>query len=153
MFCGSFAVLITKPTWSTRIHQNLFHTPGRAEMKNAFRSYSSTRDRLIVCFRFFSHVIGHANWQHFHGNMTYLLLIGPGLELRFGSWDVAKMVLVVSAVGSCFNIVCRPNVISTGASGVVFMFILMSGLIQGAAKKVTEHTAGIATHLRKPLPL
>src|SRR4051812_32036445 len=36
-------------------------------------------------FRLFSHVMGHHNLEHFIGNFTLILLLGPILEEKYGS--------------------------------------------------------------------
>ena len=78
-------------------------------------------------FRVFSHVIGHANWGHLAGNFSLILLIGPLLEEKYGSVLMLTMILVTAFVTGILNIM----VFSTGlygASGIVFMLILLSSL-------------------------
>ena len=36
--------------------------------------------------RLFGHVLGHVSWEHYMGNMVLLLVVGPPLEDRYGSW-------------------------------------------------------------------
>ena len=90
MTVGCFLVLITKPTWSTRIHENLFYTPSRSEFTYALQQFPwvFSKHCWVTVFRLFSHVIGHAGWSHFHGNIIHILFMGPGLEAGFGSADL-----------------------------------------------------------------
>ena len=44
-------------------------------------------------FRFFGHVLGHSGYAHYIGNMVLILVLGPNLEDRFGSWNVLWAIL------------------------------------------------------------
>ncbi len=76
-------------------------------------------------FRLFSHVIGHGNWEHLVGNFTFILLIGPILEEKYGSKDLLIMMLVTALVTGLLQIFFFSNPL-LGASGIVFMLILLS---------------------------
>jgi membrane associated rhomboid family serine protease len=80
---------------------------------------------ITTYFRLFSHVLGHANWEHLFGNFSIILLIGPLLEEKYGSRAVLIMIIVTALITSLLN-----NFLFTtglmGASGVVFMMILLS---------------------------
>ena len=45
-----------------------------------FSVYRSSLADPLFYFRLFGHVLGHANWAHYSGNMVLLLLTGPMLE-------------------------------------------------------------------------
>jgi membrane associated rhomboid family serine protease len=75
--------------------------------------------------RLFSHVIGHGNWPHLVGNFTFILLIGPILEEKYGSKDLLLMMVVTALVTGLLHIFFFQNGL-LGASGVVFMLILLS---------------------------
>lgn len=75
--------------------------------------------------RLFSYVIGHANWTHLIGNFSFILLIGPVLEEKYGSLALLLMMLVTAVATAILNIlIVRTGLI--GASGIVFMLILLS---------------------------
>jgi membrane associated rhomboid family serine protease len=80
---------------------------------------------LTTYFRLFSHIFGHANWDHLFGNFTIILLIGPLLEEKYGSQTMLIMIGVTALITSLLN-----NFFFTsglmGASGIVFMMILLS---------------------------
>lgn len=79
-------------------------------------------------FRLFSHVAGHANWEHLVGNFSFILLIGPILEEKYGSGKLLVMILVTGLVtGILNNVLWDTGLI--GASGVVFMMILLGSLV------------------------
>lgn len=73
----------------------------------------------------FSHILGHANWEHLLGNFMLILLIGPILEERHGSASLLGMILITALVTGLANVVLSNHVL-IGASGVVFMMILLA---------------------------
>jgi membrane associated rhomboid family serine protease len=76
-------------------------------------------------FRLFSYVIGHANWNHLISNFSFILLIGPILEEKYGSGPILLMMLVTAvATAIVNNLFTRTGLY--GASGIVFMLILLS---------------------------
>lgn len=74
--------------------------------------------------RLFTHIFGHSGYPHFIGNMTYLLLLGPLLEEKYGT----KTMLITIALTAVITglLACLMNVSMLGASGVVFAFIVLS---------------------------
>ncbi len=81
----------------------------------------------ITYFRLVSHIVGHANWGHLAGNFSLILLIGPLLEEKYGSALMLFMILVTAFVTGVLNVVFF-NTGLYGASGIVFMLILLSSL-------------------------
>jgi membrane associated rhomboid family serine protease len=72
-----------------------------------------------------TYVIGHANWAHLIGNFSFILLIGPVLEEKYGSMPLLLMMIVTALATAILNIlVVRTGLY--GASGIVFMLILLS---------------------------
>jgi membrane associated rhomboid family serine protease len=72
-----------------------------------------------------THVAGHANWTHLINNFTLILLIGPMLEESYGSAELLVMIVITALVTGILNILLFPSYL-LGASGVVFMMILLS---------------------------
>ena len=91
-----------------------------------FTTYRSAIWSPMTWIRAFTHIFGHADWAHFVGNMSYLLLLGPMLEEKYGSKTLAEVVAVTALSTSLVNYLLFPNVALCGASGVVFAFILLS---------------------------
>lgn len=83
---------------------------------------------LLDYFRLFSHAIGHANWQHLVGNFSFILLIGPILEEKYGSRNLVIMMLITAIVTGILNNVSSDTGL-LGASGIVFMMILLGSLV------------------------
>lgn len=91
-----------------------------------FSTYHSSLGSPLTYLRFVAHVFGHGDWAHLIGNMTYLLLLGPMLEEKYGSKTLVEVVVITAVVTAVANYIFFPTVALCGASGVVFAFILMS---------------------------
>ncbi len=91
-----------------------------------FSVYRSSLTQPLTYIRFFGHIAGHANWNHFIGNITLLLVIGPLLEEKYGSLNILFVILSTALVTGIVNYIFFPNIQLLGASGVVFAFILLS---------------------------
>lgn len=75
--------------------------------------------------RLFTHIAGHADWNHLINNFAYILLLGPMLEETYGSLTMALMITVTGFVTGVLNACFFPHPL-LGASGVVFMMILLA---------------------------
>jgi membrane associated rhomboid family serine protease len=75
-------------------------------------------------YKLFSHALGHGNWVHLLGNFTFILLIGPITEEKYGSGRLLFMMLVTAGVSGLINVLFF-SAPSLGASGIVFMLILL----------------------------
>lgn len=81
--------------------------------------------------RLFGHVLGHAGWNHFFGNMLLLLVVAPPPEERYGSKVLLGSILAIALTTGILQCVLFPNSGLLGASGVVFMLILLSSFAGG----------------------
>jgi len=70
------------------------------------------------------HPLGHANWAHLLGNMSFILLLGPSLEHKYGSKDLLVMCGFTALCTGLVNVLLFDNGL-WGASGIVFMFIIL----------------------------
>lgn len=91
-----------------------------------FATYHSSLLSPMTYVRFFTHVLGHAGWSHYIGNMMYLLLLGPMLEEKYGSRAIIEVILVTGLVTGIVTWIFFPGIALCGASGVVFAFIMMT---------------------------
>ena len=91
-----------------------------------FSVYHSSLTSPLTYVRFFGHVLGHANWEHFIGNIMLFLVVGPLLEEKYGSSNILFVILATALVTGIANYIFFPGVQLLGASGVVFAFILLS---------------------------
>ena len=80
----------------------------------------------LAWVRFFGHVLGHSGYAHYIGNMVLILVLGPNLEDRFGSWTVLWAILFTALVSGLVQFIFFPGTALLGASGIVFMMILLS---------------------------
>ena len=90
-----------------------------------FMTYRSSLKNPLTYIRLFTHVLGHSGWAHFIGNMSYILLLGPTLEEKYGSGKILGVIGITALVTGAVNYILFPNVALCGASGVVFAFILL----------------------------
>lgn len=88
---------------------------------------SSLKDPLFY-FRLFGHVLGHADRDHFMSNMLLLLVIGPPMEEKYGSKELLGGILFTAVVSGVLQCILFPRTALLGASGIVFMLIMLSSL-------------------------
>ncbi len=93
-----------------------------------FSVYRSSLSNPLTYFRFFGHVLGHADISHLLGNMMFILVLGPMLEERYGSSDILWTIAITALVTGILHFILFPGVALLGASGVVFAFILLASL-------------------------
>ena len=91
-----------------------------------FSVYHSSLLSPFTYIRMIGHIFGHANWEHFIGNIMLILVVGPLLEEKYGSSNLLFVILATALVTGIVNYVFFPHVQLLGASGVVFAFILLS---------------------------
>ncbi len=96
--------------------------------ENLFSVYRSNFSFFWVV-RLFGHTLGHANWAHFVSNMTLFLLLGPVLEEKYGSKNLLEMMGIASVVAAIFQMIFFSNVSLLGASGLVFMMIILTSAV------------------------
>ena len=101
-------------------------TTGGASNRLVFMTYRSSLGDPLTYVRFFGHVLGHSGWQHYIGNMSYILLLGPMLEEKYGAKKLLGVIALTALITGLVNFFFFPHVAICGASGVVFAFILMT---------------------------
>jgi rhomboid protease GluP len=80
---------------------------------------------FLSWMRMVTYVIGHQNWTHLISNFSFILLIGPVLEEKYGSLPLLAMMLVTALATAALNLLLFHTGLY-GASGIVFMLILLS---------------------------
>ena len=95
---------------------------------NLFCVYRSSWRDPLGYIRLFGHVLGHANWEHFLNNMLLLLVVGPPMEEKYGSIPLLKGILFTALVTGVLQCILFPHTGLLGASGIVFMLIMLSSL-------------------------
>ena len=99
---------------------------GGASTNALFSVYRSSLLSPLIYLRFFGHVLGHAGWEHFIGNIMLILVVGPLLEEKYGSSNILFVILATALVTGIVNFIFFPHTQLLGASGVVFALILLS---------------------------
>lgn len=89
----------------------------------------------LTYIKMFTHVLGHSNYTHFRNNFLYILLIGPMIEEKYGSINLLKMILLTAIVTALVNIIISKKQI-VGASGIVYMLILLSSFVNIESGKI-----------------
>ena len=102
-----------------------FLTSG-ASTTAAFSVYRASLLDPLTYVRFFGHIFGHASLTHFSSNMLLLLVVGPPLEKLYGSRTIAVGIAATALVTGLLQFVFFPHTLLLGASGVVFMLIMLS---------------------------
>lgn len=115
-FFLSLAVLLLNYFTKGKSNTYLF-SAGRGSIFNPF-----------TYIRLFTHVLGHENWNHFRNNFLYILLIGPMIEEKYGSFNLLIMILITAFITGVINCIFSKKSI-LGASGIVFMLILLSSFV------------------------
>ena len=93
-----------------------------------FCVFRSPLNDLLTYPRFFTHVLGHSSFAHYSGNITLMLVLGPTLEERYGSRTLFYTILITAFISGVLQWLLFPGSALLGASGIVFMMILMASL-------------------------
>ena len=93
-----------------------------------FCVYRSPLSDPLTYVRLVGHVLGHAGYAHYLGNMMLFLVIGPPLEEKYGSRRLLLCILVTALVSGVVQVLFAPGTALLGASGIVFMLIVLSSL-------------------------
>lgn len=100
-----------------------------------FSSYRSSLLNPLTYIRFFTHAIGHQDFKHFTNNFLYILLIGPMIEEKYGTMNLLVMMLITAGITGIINyIIGRKRIL--GASGIVFMLIMMTSFVNVQTTKI-----------------
>lgn len=106
----------------------LGHMTGGWTTAGLFSVYRSSLADPLTYIRFLGHVLGHADLSHFLGNMLLLLVVGPPLEEKYGSRTLLIGMVLTALVSGVLQFICFPNSALLGASGIVFMLIMLASL-------------------------
>lgn len=82
----------------------------------------------LMIVRLFGYVLGHANLEHYISNMTFILLIGPMLEEKYGSKNLLTLMLITTVVTGIVHMLFFKGAL-LGASGIVFAMIMLSSIV------------------------
>lgn len=103
---------------------------GGASTARLFCVYRAPLTDPLTYVRFFTHVLGHSGYSHYMGNMLLLLLVGPGLEEKYGSPNLLLTIVITAFATGLVQFLLFPHSALLGASGVVFMMIVLSSFTE-----------------------
>lgn len=87
----------------------------------------SLRD-VLAYPRFLLHVLGHSGYAHYINNMLLLLIVGPAMEEKYGSRRLLLFFIITALATGLVQFIFFPGSALMGASGIVFMLIMLSSL-------------------------
>lgn len=93
-----------------------------------FSVWHSSLADILTYPRMALHVLGHTDYSHYIGNMMMILVVGPGLEEKYGSRNLLSAILITALVSGVVHWAFFPGSALLGASGIVFMMIVMASL-------------------------
>ena len=79
--------------------------------------------------RLFTHVFTHGDLAHFTGNMMLILAVGPIVEEKYGAKPMVIVIELTALVTGLVNVIFFRNQLLIGASGIVFMLILLASFV------------------------
>ncbi len=117
----TFALICLFSFWLNRI------TGGWANA-HLFSTYRASLTNPMMYLRLFGHILGHASWAHFMNNILMILLLGPMLEEKYGSKTLIEMIVITAVVTGIAHNLLQPHAALLGASGIVYMLIVLSSI-------------------------
>ena len=99
-----------------------------------FSVYRSSPADPLTYVRLVGHVHGHASLSHYFSNMSLLLVVGPIAEEKYGSRTLLVCFLLTAVATGLLHCLVSPQTALLGASGIVFMLILLSAFAGAGAE-------------------
>ena len=93
-----------------------------------FSVWHSSLADILTYPRMFLHVLGHTDYSHYIANMMMILVVGPSLEEKYGSRNLLNAIVITALVSGIIHWAFFPGTALLGASGIVFMMIVMASL-------------------------
>ncbi len=93
-----------------------------------FCVYRSSFSDPLTYVRLVGHVLGHSGYNHYISNIMLMLVIGTTLEDKYGSRKLLFCIFVTALVSGLVQVFFFPATALLGASGIVFMMIVLSSL-------------------------
>ncbi len=90
----------------------------------------------LTYVRLFTHVLGHADLNHYVSNMMLFLLLGPMLEEKYGKYDMILVIVITAFITGLVFVLLNPTGGLLGASGVVFAFIILASMTSFRAGEI-----------------
>ena len=94
---------------------------GGASTARLFCVYRAPLTDPLTYVRFFTHVLGHSGYSHYMSNMLLLLLVGPGLEEKYGSRNLLATLAVTAFATGLVQFLLYQHYDLIGESGEVII--------------------------------
>lgn len=107
---------------------------GRAT-RYVFSTEKASLLKPLTYIRFFTHILGHRDWQHLSNNYLKILLLGPLIEEKYGSINFLIMILITALAIGIVNFI-KADARIKGASGITFMLIVLSAFVNMTENKI-----------------
>lgn len=91
-----------------------------------FAAYRTSPVDPMQYVRLFTHVLAHADTSHYIGNFMMMLAIGPMVEEKYKSGNLCLFIVITAAITGLVTVIFFPGKAVIGASGIVFMLILLA---------------------------
>lgn len=85
--------------------------------------------RAMDYVNLFLYPFGHVDAAHLMGNLTFILLLGPILEEKYGKATIIGAILVTTIIAALVHIALFHKTGLMGASGIVFMYIILASFV------------------------
>ena len=89
----------------------------------------------MTYIRLLSTGLCHKDWSHFRNNFITILLIGPMLEEKYGSFELLEMIVITTTASSLVHLFFY-NSSAIGASDNVFMMIVLCSIVNISEGKI-----------------
>ncbi|MCK9155880.1 MAG: rhomboid family intramembrane serine protease [Paludibacteraceae bacterium] len=104
-------------------------------VNNIFGCSNELSYNPMIILGYFTHIFCHANLEHFFGNAIFLLLLMPLLEEKYGKMTLIIMIFSTALITGILNALLLSTGL-IGASGIVFMCIILSSLTMCKAGEI-----------------
>lgn len=113
--------------------------------QNLFCVYRSPLTDWLTYPRFFLHVLGHPDFAAYCSNIVMLLVVGPTAEERFGGKRILLAIALTALVTGLVLWFFFPNSALMGASGVVFMLIVLASFAGSAPARSRSRSSSCSS--------
>ena len=96
------------------------------ELARTFAAYRTSASDPMQYLRLFTHVVIHADLSHYVANFMMILAIGPLVEEKYSSGRLCLMTILTALITGLVIVLFFPATAVVGASGIVFMLILLA---------------------------
>ena len=91
--------------------------------------------RFFEFYRLVTYIVCHGSYEHLFSNLLFLIILGPILEEKYGAKRLLWMTIITAVTTGLVNSLLFSTGI-IGASGIVFMFIILSSIVNLRNKEI-----------------